>query len=488
MKLSRSIGRWFRTRDPRLLRRGLPAIFACLAWLVFGVCLLLWNPVKTETSYAEMADHALAGKDFETVRVASQRLLALGCEPRRKHLFDLALSLGGLGRDTDAVALLGTIAPRDRPGYLPAHLFIAQTLLAKTNLTLPEIAQAEQHLKYVVASDPQSLEANDLLGRVYIRLGQWELAEKHLSEVVSAKPETALLLAAALRAQGDAVGARSWAERAARFHREKVEAAKVDVPASRLAWADAMAMIEDYRTAFTILEAGWKQYENKAYLSPMGEVCALWLEAVVKNRPGDLASQITLIQRGLECAPQNETLLKHLIALSHLEGPEAQTARATLTRLLTAGQASAILHFTLGLDAWQHRQPDEARKHLALAFDSASQLPFVANNMAMILTLGDRPDLPRALAIIQPVLERFPDNPSFRETRGQILVRLGRWQEAVTDLEFALPQLPSTRNTHAALAEAYRGLGLRELAAQHERLAQGPSEQKVTTQPPARPG
>jgi tetratricopeptide (TPR) repeat protein len=480
-----TLNRWLRTRDFRRLRLGIPAILACVAWLAFAICLLLWTPRWAESGYGGIADKAMARRDFETARVASQRLLAIGHEPRRKHLFDLALCLGGMGRDKDAVSLLGTVAPLDRPGYLPGHLFIAQTLLSKTNVTLHEIGTAEQHLKYVIALAPHSPDANELLGRIYVRLGRWELAEKYLSEVVSARPQSALLLAAALRAQGDTVGARSYAERAVRFHREKVEAAKLDLPASRLAWADALAMADDYRAAFIVLEAGWKQYENKTYLSPMGEVCALWVEELARSQPRDLATQIGLIQRGLEYAPQNEILLRRLIALSHLEGPEAGAARATITRMLAGGNAPAILHFTLGTDAWQQGQTEEARKHFALAFDSASQLPFVANNMAMILAVGDKPDLPRALALIQPVLERFPANPNFRETRGQILVRLGRWQEAVADLEFALPRLSSTRSTHSALADAYRGMGLRELAREHERLAKGPSEEKPSTPPSA---
>jgi len=78
--------------------------------------------------------------------------------------------------------------------------------------------------------------------------------------------------------------------------------------------------------------------------------------------------------------------------------------------------------------------------------------------MAMILTVGDKPDLSRALAIIESVLVKLPNNPSFRETRGEIYVRMGRWQEAVADLEFALPLLASKQGTHKALAEAYRGL------------------------------
>ncbi len=471
MRVYHAIRRWLKTRDARLLRWGIPAIVGCAAWLVFGIGLAAWKPREIQARYDGIAARALAAKDFETARVASQRLLVLGAEPRRKHLFDLALALGGQGKDKEAVALLGNIAPSDKPGFLPAHLFVAQTLLAKTNVTLQEIGTAEQHLKQVVAFDPKSVEANELLGRIYVRLGRWELAEKHLSEVVLARPETSLLLAAVLKAQGDSLAARSWAERAAKYHREKVEASKVDLPANRLAWADAMAMLEDYSAAFIILEAGWRQYENKTYLSPMGEVCGLWVEAVARTRPGDLASQITLTQRGLECAPQNETLLRHLIQLTHLEGPEAAQARATLGAMLTQGKATAILHFALGVDAWQHGQAAEARKHLALAYEIAPHLPYVANNMAMILAVGDKPDLARALAIIQSVLEKFPNNPSFRETRGEILARSGRPQEAIADLEFALPLLASKRATHTALAEAYRALGLRDLAASHQRLA-----------------
>lgn len=471
MSFRRSLRRWIQTRDPRLLAWGIPAILGLVVWLVFGIYMLAWKPWQTQTRYARIAATALAARDFETARVATQRLLGMGVEPRQRHLFDLALALGGLGRGKEAISLLGNIAPTDKPGYLPAHLFVAQTLLTKTNVTSQEIGMAERHLKHVIALDPKSLGANELLGRLYVRLGRWELAEKHLSEVVSVKPEISLLLAAVYRAQGDSLATRSWAERAAKYHRDKVEASKLDLLADRMAWADAMAMVEDYPAAFLILETGWRQFDNRAYLRPMGEVCALWVEAVARTRPGDLASRITLVERGLECAPQNETLLRHLIRLTHLEGQEAAIARNTLRRLLTEGKATATLHFALGVDAWQQDRPDEARKHFELAYDAAPQLPQVANNMAMILTVGDKPDLPRALAIIESVLQKFPKDPIFRQTRGEILVRSGRPQAAIADLEYALPLLTSKRATHTALAEAYRAMGLRDLAAEHERVA-----------------
>ena len=60
MKASRLIRRWFRTRDFRLLRWGIPAILGCLAWLVFGICMAGWKPWQTATRYTSIAEKALA--------------------------------------------------------------------------------------------------------------------------------------------------------------------------------------------------------------------------------------------------------------------------------------------------------------------------------------------------------------------------------------------------------------------------------------------
>ncbi len=472
MRWLHRIRRWLGSRRLELLWSTIPVLLAIAAWLVFSVGLWNWKPQEIQARYGILAEQALARKDFETARIASQRLLSLGAEPRAKWLFNLALAKAGLGRDKEASSIFGLVAPLDNPGYLPAHVFIAQALLMKTNLTQQDIKTAEVHLTHAISLDPKFLGANELLAQVYIRAGQWELASERLMEVVSARPETALLLAGVLKARGDLTGARSWAQRAARFHREKIEASKLDLPRNRLAWAEALVMLEDFPAAFSVLEQGWKQSASSDYPVSMGEIAAAWVQAAFKKNPADLEYRITIIQQGLQYAPQNQALLKQLVEVSRLEGPGAEAARNSLARLLAEGKSSAVIHFALGLDSWQQGQSELARKHFALSFEAAPHMPDVANNMAMILAVGDKPELPRALAIIQSVLDKFAANPNFRETRGQILVRLGRWQEAIADLEYALPLVPSTRRTHAALAEAYRGLGSSMLAAQHQKLAE----------------
>jgi Flp pilus assembly protein TadD len=479
MNLFHTIRRWLKTRDYRRLWWCIPVMLALSAWVAFAFCLADWKPAETRSRYDAIVQRALGARDFETARVASQRLLSMGAEPRSKWLFHLALSMAGLGRDREASAIFSTIAPLDHAGYLPAHLFIAQALMARTNLTRRDIQTAEQHLNHVISHDPSSLDANQLLAQTYIQTAQWELASERLREVVSVRPETSLLLAAVLKQRGDQLGARSWAERAAKFHREKVEAAKVDLPTSRLAWAEATMMLEDYAGAFSILEAGYKLSGDKLYMRPLGEICAAWVSWVMQNKPDDVESRVSLVQQGLQYDPENEILIRQLVQLSQLRTAEAGPARETLDRMLAQGQSAAILHFALGVDCWGRGQSEMARNHFALSYEAAPQMPDIANNMAMILAVGDPPDLPRALAIIQSVLEKLPNNPNFRQTRGIILVKLGRWQEAVPDLEYALPLLASKRSTHEALAQAYTGLGLTELASRHQQLAQNPASEKT---------
>ena len=82
---------------------------------------------------------------------------------------------------------------------------------------------------------------------------------------------------------------------------------------------------------------------------------------------------------------------------------------------------------------------------------------------------------------LESVLALAPQNPFYRDTRGELWPKQGDAKAAVADLEFSLPRLADKAPTHRALAEAYGKLGLPKKAAEHARLA----EAAGTPSPPA---
>jgi tetratricopeptide (TPR) repeat protein len=482
--LYRRIARWVKTRRRSRFLWGLPAALACGVWIVFALFLAGWGSAHTEARYRELADRALATKDYETARVAFWRLMQLERtqakgpekgEQRREYMFRLALSMLGLGRGKEAQALLMSLAPLDGQGYAPAHLYIARAVLSQTNVPPAAMRVAEAHLLSTLVVEPGSVDAKEMLGHIYLRWGLWESAKKHLLDVVKERSDASLPLAYVLKAQGDENQARAYAERAAQYFAGKVGESGADVPRMRMAWAEALVMLKEYETALAVLETGVKESSAQVYGPAIAGVCAAWVQSLTPDSARTAEARLKLVQQGLQFDPRNEVLLKELVSLTRQSGKAADTARAAITRLLSeGGKDTASLHFFLGLDAWEHGDKEKARQHMDLAYETDRLVPTVANNMAMVLISTDTPDYERALSLVEPIIAKFPDNPNFRDTRGLIYLKQGRYREAITDLEFALPRLPSKAGTHAALAEAYEKLGLKDLAEEHRRRAPGP--------------
>ena len=82
---------------------------------------------------------------------------------------------------------------------------------------------------------------------------------------------------------------------------------------------------------------------------------------------------------------------------------------------------------------------------------------------------------------MNPVIERLspkdlaktPELVALWDTRGVAWLKLGKYREAVSDLEYAVENgLNGTPSTHAGLAEAYQQLGLVDLAKEHRKRSE----------------
>jgi Flp pilus assembly protein TadD len=474
---------WWRARDFRSLLRGLPALVLGGAALAVVFLAVLAPAQELDARYLEQAKNAFKAKDYAGAMTCYERLASRG-EDRPEILYGLAQAAEALGQTDRAAALIDKLAPADGEGYAPAHLGRARRLLAAPQPSALARAEAEGHVLRALDGELDDRDAaHALLGELYLANGQLDQAQLHFGKAVRTKPRVHMRLALVYAQRGERERARGEAQLAISYYQARAKADLQDREA-RLRWADAKTFIEDFPAAVGILSEGWTATHDDVYPVALARVYLVWSDFVSRDEKADPGDRLRLLEKGLEYNAGDLGLLERLLAVTQIKGPDADKARAALQTLLARGRGSAMVHFALGLDAYKRGESDEARVHWERAQQLDPRSPAIANNLACVLLDASEPDLPRALDLANMALAGSPNDANFRDTRGRIFARMGKWREALPDLEAALSGTPDNPKLHQALAEVYDHLGAREMAAQHQRLADATPPDKK----PAPPG
>jgi Flp pilus assembly protein TadD len=517
LRIFRRVDRWLVSRPWRIFPLCLPALLG-LGTVVLALALVLLS--QRERAFDQRYDHLtrwlLVSGKFEEARVASLHglLETRNNRERAQETFYLGLSLNGLGRRDEAAGLFALAAPLDHPGCAEAHLLMAQTLLnsvnqtnaaaRSTNSAAQTLHAAERHLLNALALEPQSLEVNEMLGRFYINTHNPAKARLYLSKIYSAKPEVALLLAISCLQDNDQANAILWSDRAiGAYEQNLLKTAPKYNPGDRLGLVQAIGIKQmyapshgdtgpapparavasstppqdspalwlgvvrllltngKYGPALQTLDQQMAASSNALYSAAIADVCASWAETIPPSQKEGAASRLQLIEKGLANQPQHLKLQLLLVQATHATDETGAAAKAFLDAALDSatGEAAASWHFAIWTDGRIRGDMAAARQHLRTAYQLAPGNPEIANDLAMDLSTGSRSDVERGLKLIQPLVGKYPYEAGFLDTRGQILAKLGRNEEAVTDLEFAAPRLRNSPQTQQVLEKCLAALG-----------------------------
>ena len=128
---------------------------------------------------------------------------------------------------------------------------------------------------------------------------------------------------------------------------------------------------------------------------------------------------------------------------------------------------SREVFFKLGNILVAEKRYEEAKAHYRISTMGIKFPASVKNNMAWIEMKSQNGDLDSALKLSdEAIAESKSPSPEFIGTRGQILARLGRWEEAKKALESIVETVGDQKQVLLALAVVYSRLNEKEKAAQ----------------------
>jgi len=490
-------------RSPKILDflAGLPAIIAVFGLLgLLGLALL--NP-PTAANYAAESKRRLEKDDAPGAMVCARRVATMrpGDAENRYQMITLLLKTGDIQR-ADAIAQ-EMVDLDDRQydqaakeeggfGLAQAHLYLAERYASDVRNIPRTWPKIEQHLKKYMrvaratGRTKEALQAEGMLGEVYAQADILKEAREILEKTSADNPMRLFKLGVVCDKLRDH-------DIAVRHFKAAVQSAKAAIgenpenrPA-RVAWALSTASLRDFAGALKILNDGYELSREEEYRRMMASICLDWAR-ILRLEPGPngdthLAERIKHVEDGLKLDPTNLELLTELGAMMDLPAKEAEEAKKIFNRLIASSQSAGTCHFFLGNDAWKRDKIDVARTHWEEAFKLEPKMPIVANNLAFLLAFKEPVDEKRAISIVDQALNVQGSTPALQGqllgTRGQILAKMGKWKEALTSLEASLRSEQKSPGIHAALAETYEHLDMKDLAEEHKRIAEELAKAKV---------
>ncbi|MBC8869147.1 MAG: tetratricopeptide repeat protein [Planctomycetes bacterium] len=473
--------------------------FAPLAWGVLAVVAVVVVGLLAATGhrvsrsdlvvrYRQSAAEAAARGDAKAVELWLEKAVLLNPNDKAFH-YGLALTAEQDGRHDRARQIMRTLAPDDRTGYGPAHLWIASHIArsrqeapsdrdaqtdSRTDTDQAVAGRLRHHLTAIVQYDPDNLAALEELARLELSQRNLPEAIEQLERLVRKDRTFSLRLAQLHVIEGDREKSRSVADAGTDYFRRQVESNPDDIE-SRIHWARLHGFMEQFdRTVEILIEGAVRKpapEDMNRLRMELGHAFLGWAKHVERTQPDEVALRLDLLQKALKCTPDHPQVLEQLAALVRDDSAEARAAYYALSTALADGTATPMVHLMLGIAAYKRDKYDLEKQHLRLALAADPQLVIAANNLAWRLANSDPPQLDEALELIEQTVKHDPNRPEVRATRGRIYQLIDRTDDAIVDLEFALSRLKDRPDIHTALADLYASIGDQDLARLHRERA-----------------
>jgi tetratricopeptide (TPR) repeat protein len=466
------ISAWLATRDYKQLLWGLPAILALLPLVSIAGWTLWRGRDSIAAQYRVAVQKARDKKDYEQVELFERKLAQLGVATELTD-YQTALALAKDGEIDKAYERMQKLAPVDEPGYLPAHYWIAIQLMTD-KLSVPEPERQKLvtiHLDHLQSMNVKGFEFD--LMRAFAWQSQKKLDEAaELLEPYAGRYPQAAMMRMEINASLDRFeDARSDA-RLVRTHMEDRSQREEKLTAQEVgAWTIAESILGNSTQAHALAKQ-WLTLapDNKTARQILLDQKLRMFNSMLQLREPDIDEMATLFVEAAQLIDNPQLVQRQLATLYRLRA-ESPLAGRIVAAIVNVPDAPSSLLEAAGTVSATMGDNEVAKEFLQRAVEKDPKNAVAWNNYAWIVAHEPNGNLDNALAAVNKALALSPNEFRFRETRGQIYIRLKRWQSAVEDLEFAANAMPDSTEIHLALAKAYEALGDKQLARVHQEHA-----------------
>lgn len=464
---------WLLSRPYLNLAPALPAIAAMLA---FGV-LLFWDRYQGSawrvTQYRRTMQTAVARKDYAEATIACRTLVNL--VPYDDGLrFQQAILEFDLGHKDVAKELMLNLAATKRNAAASSWLLENSFDMSKvTEWTEQEhsnfralVANAVDQKNKIAVDTAQLRLANYLA-----QMGATRDAVQIVQELANRTPKLNLVgVGLALQAE-DKEQATRFANGAVRYL-EQFLTAHPSAVQERMELAKTLVILEREQDAARVLRDGIELTHDEGLKGGVADVLVHFSQRIAKQGDSTLVQRLQIIRNAMDFAPNNQSVIDAIVEIVLDCKDHKGTQVELLRKSIIEGAAPEATHFIQGTLALLNGDHATALNHLRIAQSTGVNTPGLLNNMAMALQSTNDPEkISQALELSISANTLLENHPYLRDTRGQILLKLKRYDEAISDLEFALRSPELATSVHASLAVAYAALGQADLAEEHRKLA-----------------
>jgi predicted Zn-dependent protease len=462
---------WINTRRYKRLALAVPVCaFLSLLPLMKG---WMWyrGDQAAAARYRTSLSAAQEKKDYAKVQLLERKLAQLGQDTRLSE-FNTAKLLERDARIGEAYERMQHLAPLNMPGYPPAHYWIIQHLLQKKLNVPPDdtFKLIRVHLDLLTKLGAKGPELDLLHANCLVHEGKARQAAELLKPLIYRNRSAAverLKLDIALHQMDEA----RQDAKAVREQMQKHAAADGLNASDYQYWTLAEGVLGDSNRVRELLGEWIKlDPENDAAKKQLAAIYLREFQQVLSSPQPVVADLALRIQNSFALSEPPESA-KEQLALMYQQKYLDETLQELFDRLYNTPNLSPALAELLGTSAAVGGEWDRAESWLRQSLANKPENAAAWNNLACVLLQHPDPPLAEALAAASRAVEADNKDFRFRQTRGQILLRLERYQDAVTDLEFALNGMPNVPTIHQSLAKAYDALGNHQLAAFHKRNA-----------------